>query len=116
MFPDIECFLCLKADPVYIERLAQDHLSFSDPRDEARKTKYGGWEPYWASVSVLISILLRMTLGYVHEIVRDGKTTYVKDIDAIACSVYNDSFDGETGKFKTWEELNSVHWSYVSAL
>jgi hypothetical protein len=39
-FPDIENFLKLKSDPIYLERLAQDHRSFSDPSNEARKTRY----------------------------------------------------------------------------
>ncbi|KAL4781317.1 hypothetical protein BJX76DRAFT_360013 [Aspergillus varians] len=80
MFPDIESFLKLKADPLYIERIAQDHLSFSDPTDEKRKT--------------------RMTLGFVHEVVRDGKVTYVEDKEAVACTVNREILDGDTGRFQ----------------
>ena len=49
-----------------------------------------------------------MTLGFVHEVVRDGKVTYVEDKDAVACRVNRDTFDEETGKFKTEIVTNGV--------
>lgn len=50
-----------------------------------------------------------MTLGYVHEVVRDGKVTFVEENEAIACDMYNDCFDGESGKFEMNGGSNGVH-------
>jgi hypothetical protein len=40
MFSDVEMFLKIKNDPLYIELISQDHLNFSDAADEKRKTRY----------------------------------------------------------------------------
>jgi len=78
MFPDLETFLKVKTDPVYIERISADHLNFADQK---KKT--------------------RMTLGFVHEIIHEGKKVYIEDKDSVACTVNNHIFDGNEGKFKT---------------
>lgn len=55
VFPDIENFLKLKADPLYIERISQDHLSFSDPTNEKRKTRY--------ACPALVDLVIMVALG-----------------------------------------------------
>lgn len=41
-----------------------------------------------------------MTLGFVHEVVRDGKVAYVEDMEAVACAVNGELLDGDTGRFR----------------
>jgi hypothetical protein len=50
-----------------------------------------------------------MTLGYVHEIVRDGKVIYVEDSEATECSLYNDLFSGSNGKFEGQGISSELH-------
>ncbi|KAJ5785207.1 uncharacterized protein N7503_010419 [Penicillium pulvis] len=73
IIPNLESFLALKDDPIYKERVAMDHLKFADRTDRARRT--------------------RMSLGYVHEIISDGKVVYVHDVNAVHCRVNNQLLD-----------------------
>jgi hypothetical protein len=41
-----------------------------------------------------------MTLGYVHEIIHEGKVVEAHDPDEIACVVNNRDLDPEDGAFK----------------
>jgi hypothetical protein len=41
-----------------------------------------------------------MTLGYVHEIIHEGKVVEVEDPGSVACVVNNTSLDVEDGSFK----------------
>ncbi|KAB8078292.1 hypothetical protein BDV29DRAFT_152821 [Aspergillus leporis] len=80
ILPDIDSYLRLKEDPLYIERYG-DFIKFTDPTDEKRRT--------------------RASLGFVHEVIHDSKVTYVEDKDAIACKVLGGLLDADTGRFKT---------------
>ncbi|KAJ5993666.1 hypothetical protein N7451_009390 [Penicillium sp. IBT 35674x] len=73
IIPNLESFLALKDDPIYKERVAMDHLKFADRTDRARRT--------------------RMSLGYVHEIISDGRVVYVHDVNAVHCRVNNQLLD-----------------------
>ncbi|KAJ5537375.1 hypothetical protein N7513_010561 [Penicillium frequentans] len=73
IIPSLESFLALKEDPIYMERVAMDHLNFADRTDRARRT--------------------RMSLGYVHEIISDGQVVYVQDVNAVHCRVNNQLLD-----------------------
>ncbi|KAE8150928.1 hypothetical protein BDV25DRAFT_139361 [Aspergillus avenaceus] len=76
--PDIDSFLKIKENPLYIQHLS--HLAeYTDTTNEHRKP--------------------RVSLSFVHEVIRDGQVLYVEDKDTIACEVYNNSFNGETGNF-----------------
>ena len=37
ILPDVETFLKLKADPVYMERIAKDHLNFADRQNKTKQ-------------------------------------------------------------------------------
>lgn len=41
-----------------------------------------------------------MTLGYVHEVIHEGKVVVAHDPDEIACVVNNRDLDSEDGAFK----------------
>ncbi|KAJ5794556.1 hypothetical protein N7457_001155 [Penicillium paradoxum] len=73
IIPSLESFIALKEDPIYKERVAMDHLNFADRTDRARRT--------------------RMSLGYVHEIIRDGQAVYVDDMSVVHCQVNNELLD-----------------------
>ncbi|KAJ0420670.1 hypothetical protein BJY00DRAFT_312835 [Aspergillus carlsbadensis] len=74
IIPSLDVFVALKEDPVYKERVALDHLNFADRSSPERKT--------------------RMSLGYVHEIIRDGKVVYV-DASDVECRVNNGLLNDE---------------------
>ncbi|EED15771.1 conserved hypothetical protein [Talaromyces stipitatus ATCC 10500] len=77
IIPNLDVFFALKEDPVYQERVAMDHLNFADRSSPSRKT--------------------RMSLGYVHEIIRDGKVVYVDAVEP-ECQIYNNLLSDQ-GKF-----------------
>ncbi|KAK7709601.1 hypothetical protein SLS57_008656 [Botryosphaeria dothidea] len=84
IFPSLEAFEKVKQDPFYMERIAKDHLNFADRNKRTR-----------------------MTLGYVHEIIHEGKVVDVEDPDTIACAVNNVELN-EKGTFEKHGAQNGV--------
>jgi EthD domain len=113
IFPNLDVFLALKDDPVYKERMAMDHLKFADRKMKTRYAPSSNIPPKPIPLPIgpatpnslfetlnfsNANILHSINLGYIHEIVRDGKVLPVDDPALIGCQLNNATI-GSDGNF-----------------
>lgn len=53
-------------------------------------------------------MVFSMTLGYVHEVIHEGKVVQAHDSDEVACVVNNRDLDPENGAFKKQTPQNGL--------
>jgi EthD domain len=73
MFPDVECFTSMLADPFYKENVMPDDTNFAD----MSRTKYGltSLPMYLHEGGGVLTTMMRnrMSIGWIEDIVKDGK-------------------------------------------